>query len=293
MNGEQPPGERKADLARAAVSTYAQSSLAPGEPFSPAELEPEPGTDRDRLASLLCGLMHHADYSRVSFDDALRAARDEYRRERRERPAYLPGDPVRLRDNGVFPAVFPDVHFAGTGEVLRSRLGKPAQYEADFITYREWIPEPGLTSGPPFPAVVTSTGTITSAHQARQALIVTAAAIEVSFRRRWEQHPETLGDLRALLSALSGWTGISGDDLLARLDSEIQQIIRPPGKPGPAARRASPAAGGGQAAALSGTCFPHSVTRAAVPPAPRDDTPGHAARSPREEQPRRRAGGAS
>jgi hypothetical protein len=289
MNGEQVPSERKADLARAAVSTYMRSLLVPAEPlFSHSELEP--GPDRDRLASLLCGLMHHADSSRVSFDEALRAAREDYRR---ERAAYLPGDPVQLRDNGIFPAVFPDVHFAGTGEVLRSRPGTPAQYQVDFITYREWIPEPGLTSGPPFPAVDTSAGTITSAHQARQALIVTAAAVEVSFRRRWEQHPETLGDLRALLSALSGWTGISRDDLLVRLDSEIQHIIRPHGKPGPAARRASPAADGDQAAALSGTCFPHPVTRAAVPPEPRDDTPGHAARSPRDEEPRRRTGGVS
>ena len=36
--------------------------------------------------------MHYAGSSRVSFADALSAARDDYGR---QRAAYLPGDPVR------------------------------------------------------------------------------------------------------------------------------------------------------------------------------------------------------
>jgi hypothetical protein len=290
MTGQHMPSERKADLAATAVSRYIQSTQIPADPFNSRTSRDEQLTDRDRIASLLCGLMHHADYSRVSFDDALRAARDAYRR---ERATYITGDPVRLRDNGIISAVFPDMPIPGTGEVLRSRPGPPAQYQVDFITYRDWIPEPDLISGPPFPAVATSAGTITSAHQARQALIGTAAVIEVSFRRRWEQSTETLEDLRGLLSALSSWTGISSDDLLVRLDGEIQHIIRPHDKPGPGARRSSPAAGGDRAAALSATSFPRPVTQAAVPPELRDHTPGQAARSPQHKQPRRRTGGAS
>jgi hypothetical protein len=273
------PGERKADLAATAASRYARAAQALAGPFNPWPEPDQPLTDRDRIASLLCGLMHHADYSRVSFDAALRAAREEYRQ---ERGAYVPGDPVRLLGNGI-PDVLADVlTVSGTGEVLRSRPGDPVQYEVDFITYREWIPEPDLTSGPPFPAVTTSAGTITSAHEAREALIATAAGIEVSFRRRWPQRPQALDDLRELATALCGWTGLSTDDLFLQLHSEIQHVIRPYDTPEPA----SPAA-------LTSTCFPRPVTRAAAPPEPRDGTPERTTLSPLDQQPRRRAGGPS
>ena len=90
MTGEQTPGERKADLARTAVSIYARSAARAAAPQS-SGWEPEPGTNKDHLASQLCGLMHYADSRKVSFDDALSAARDDYLR---ERATYLPGDPV-------------------------------------------------------------------------------------------------------------------------------------------------------------------------------------------------------
>jgi hypothetical protein len=280
MTSQPIPGERKADLAGTAATRYAQSARILADPFNPWPEPDQPLTDRDRVASLLCGLMHHADYSRVSFGDALRAAREEYRQ---ERGTYVPGDAVRLRDNGVGPDALGDVFTAtGTGEVLRSRPGEPMHYEVDFITYREWIPEPDLTSGPSFPAVITSAGTITSAHEAREELVATAAGIEVSFRRRWTQRPQALDDLRELATALCGWSGISRDDLFDQLDSEIQGVIRPYDTPQPAGP-----------ASLTTTCFPHPATRAAALPEPRDGTAERTARPPLDQQPRRRAGGLS
>ena len=41
--------------------------------FLDSERETGPGTDHDRLADLLCGLMHYAERRRLSFADALAA----------------------------------------------------------------------------------------------------------------------------------------------------------------------------------------------------------------------------
>ena len=52
------------------------------------------------------------------------------------------------------------------GEVLSVRPGRLAEYEADFITSREWLPETALAPAVPFPAVATGFGTFSSAHVA-------------------------------------------------------------------------------------------------------------------------------
>lgn len=281
MNGEQLPSERKADLARAAVSNFVRSAAVPGQLFSRSEREPDAATELDRLASLLCGLMHYADSSRADFDDALNAARGNYLR---ERPAYLPGDPVRC-ETYAWSVLSPPLPPMNIGEVLRSRQGQPTEYEVDLIVDRAWIPESELTPGPQFPAVTTSGGTITCAHDARQALIATTAGIEVSFTRRWDPHQEAHDDQRALLGALSDWTGISPVGLLLSLDHEIESLIRPqPPSPVPAVARPT---------MLSAICFPYPGTRAAVPPELHHDTLGHTGRSSHDEQPRRRTCGMS
>ena len=96
MSEAQITNGRRAALALDAISTYTRMSPYEGPPedyfFLDSERETGPGTDHNRLAGLLCGLIHYPDSSRVTFADALSAARDDYLR---QRVTYLPGDPVR------------------------------------------------------------------------------------------------------------------------------------------------------------------------------------------------------
>ena len=96
MSDDQITNGRRAALALDAINTYTRMSPCEGLSedyfFLDSERETGPGTDHDCLADLLCGLMHYALSSRVSFADALSAARDDYGR---QRAACLPGDPVR------------------------------------------------------------------------------------------------------------------------------------------------------------------------------------------------------
>ena len=111
MSDDQITNGRRAALALDAISTYTRMSPYEGLPedyffFLDSERETGPGTDHDGLAGLLCGLMHYAERRRLSFADALSAARDDYSRQRartcrvtrfadERRPYHSPGHPAR------------------------------------------------------------------------------------------------------------------------------------------------------------------------------------------------------
>jgi hypothetical protein len=162
VSEDPPTNGKRAALALDAVSLYARSSPWEGSSestfFFDFERDALPGGDQDRLAALLCGLMHYAERRSLSFPGALAAARQEYAR---QRTAYLPGQSVRRagpRWRAPAPGEAPL-----TGEVIAARPGRPAQYHVDFITGREWLPETALAPAPPFPAITTSYGTLSSA----------------------------------------------------------------------------------------------------------------------------------
>jgi hypothetical protein len=104
--------------------------------------------------------------------------------------------------------------------VLRARPGNPAEYEVDFITGREWLPETSLAPATPFPAVTTGFGTFSSAHVARRCLKQAVAETERSYLEHRAPDDSCVRSLSVLLRALSGWSGLRPDSLL-RSFSEV------------------------------------------------------------------------
>ena len=222
MNDERPTNGQRAALALAAVSLYAQSSPA-GHPaeitfFFDHERDALPGGDQDRLSGLLAGLMHYAERRRLSFDDALTAARQEYRW---QRTTYVPGNSVRRTGPGGNTTA-PDDPTA-TGEVISARPGRPAEYLVDFITSREWLREPDLAPAPPFPALVTAYGAFSSAFVARHVMDQILHAAENAYHDGQPPAPDAVRDLDTILTALSGWSGIGRDTLLRSFSNIITE----------------------------------------------------------------------
>ena len=155
MSDDQITNGRRAALALDAISTYTRMSPYEGLPedyffFLDSERETGPGTDHDRLAGLLCGLMHYAERRRLSFADALADASRDYNR---QRTRYLPEEGCASRSSAP-----PRPDSAPlTGEIATARPGDHAFYLVDFITSREWVAEPDLTPAQPFPAIAAST----------------------------------------------------------------------------------------------------------------------------------------
>jgi hypothetical protein len=222
VSQEPPTNGKRAALAMDAVSLYARS--APGEGSSETtfffdfERQVQPGGDQDRLAALLCGLMHYAERRSLSFPSALAAARHDYAR---QRTTYLPGNPVR-RTGPAWRTPAPG-EAPVTGEVIAARPGHPAQYHVDFIISPEWLPETALTPASPFPQVTTSYGTFSSAFVARYCLQRVLPAIEHAYRSGQQPDGRQVTDLDTILAAMSGWSGLGKDRLLGSLSEVISE----------------------------------------------------------------------
>jgi hypothetical protein len=206
-----------------AVNAYASASPGRGTPeltfFLDFERDALPGGDQDRLSGLLCGLMHYAERRGLSFPDALSAARQEHGR---QRTTYQPGNAVRRAGSSWRTPAPGDLPL--TGEVLRARPGRPAEYEVDFITSREWLPETALAPASPFPVVITEFGTFSSAHVANRCL--ERAVDEMAHDYLDQERAPGSGlvrDIDTLLTALSGWSGLGRDTLLRPFSQAIAE----------------------------------------------------------------------
>jgi hypothetical protein len=222
MSDERPTNGQRAARAVAAVGLYAESSpvdLASEMAFFlDHERDALPGGDQDRLSGLLTGLMHYAERRGLTFEDALTAARQEFRR---QQTAYMPGNAVRCaRSRWHTPAADGQPII---GEVISARPGQPAEYLVDFMTSREWIREPELTPGPQFPAVTTAHGTLSTAYAARHLVegIIREAETAYHDDRLWGS--DAIIDLDAVLAALSGWSGLRRDTLLQTFGEVISE----------------------------------------------------------------------
>ena len=187
--------------ARETISSSSTPSRKPGQ-----------RTDHDRLAGLLCGLMHYAERRRLSFADALAARAGTTTA---SAPATCPGrgrvQVQRTTTTDSAPL---------TGEITRARPGRPPFYLVDFITSREWLAEPDLAPAEPFPATATHYGEISSAHVARDLLARTIRRIEIARENGNDPDTRDAQDLGTLLTTLCQWSGLERPTVLS-LFSEV------------------------------------------------------------------------
>ena len=215
MSDDQITNGRRAARALDAINMYARMSSSEGLPesyfFFDFEREPEEQSgDHDRLSGLVCGLMHYAERRSLSFADALTDARRQYDRQRTnyapEDGMQLAGQTQRAADAGSAPL---------TGEIVTARPGDPPVYLVEFITSREWVPEPDLAPAEPFPPIAASDGEISSAHVARYFLVRTIRRIEIA--RKNDSYPDTADaqDLDIFLTTLCEWSGLERPTVLS------------------------------------------------------------------------------
>jgi hypothetical protein len=221
MSEDQITNDRRATAALYAIGTYARIS-SPSEPVPEGllsldfEREPEERSgDQDRLSGLLNGLMHYARRRRLSFTDALTDAGKTYSR---QRTTYLSGDAVqRARQTRRRGDEIPVI-----GEVMKARPGNPPVYQVDFITSREWVPEPDLTPAQPFSATG-HLGEIPSAALTRYHLARTVRRIETACRNGTDPDPGDAQNLDTYLTALSGWSGLDRATVLGAFSTVLTE----------------------------------------------------------------------
>jgi hypothetical protein len=222
VSEDPPTNGKRAALALDAVSHYARSSpynsLSEHSFFFDFERDAMPGGDQDRLAALLCGLMHYAERRSLSFPDALTAARQEYGR---QRTTWMPGQSVRRPGpRRLAPARGQEPL---TGEVIAARPGRPAQYHVDFITSREWLPETALVPARPFPEITTSYGTFSSAFVAAFCLRRAVSEVEHDYLDNRAPDSRYTTDLDTMLTALCGWSGLDRARVLEAFSEVITE----------------------------------------------------------------------
>jgi hypothetical protein len=236
---------RRAARALDAINTYARMSSSEGLPesyfFFDFERGPEEQSgDHDHLSGLVCGLMHYAERRSLSFADALTDARRQYDRQRTN---YAPEGGVQLADQTQRAA---DAGSAPlTGEIVTARPGDPPVYLVEFITSREWVPEPDLAPARPFPPIAASDGAeICSAYVARYCMVKAIRRIEAAGKNDRSPAPADAQDLDIFLTVLCGWSGLERPVVLRSVSTVLteqdgQLLVAAPQGPHPVALAAS------------------------------------------------------
>jgi hypothetical protein len=221
MSDDEITNDRRATGAVYAVSQYTRITSG-SEPVpelilaldferEPEEREADPG----RLAGLLCGLMHYAERRGLRFDDALTDAGQAYDR---QRTTFLAGDAVQRTGPSRHGADKPPA----IGEIVRSRPGTPPVYQVDFITSRDWVPEPGLTPAQPFSATDRH-GPIPSAALTRHLLARAVRSIEADCRDGRDPYPGDIQNVDVYLTGLCGWSGLDRATVLGAFSTVVTE----------------------------------------------------------------------
>jgi hypothetical protein len=221
MSDDEITNERRATGAVYAIGQYAR--IASGSEPVPEmilsldfEREPEEREqDPDRLAGLLCGLMHYAERRGLSFDAALTDAGRAYDR---QRTTFLAGDAVQRTG----PSRHGADEVPAIGEIVRSRPGTPPVYEVDFITSRDWVPEPDLTPAQSFSATDRH-GPIPSAAVTRHLLARAVRSIEADCRAGLDPDPGDIQNVDVYLTGLSGWSGLDRATVLGAFSTVLTE----------------------------------------------------------------------
>ena len=183
----------------------------------------------DAVGSLITALCHYADRRGISFGPVLTASSDAYLSQRAsEQHAYQVGDEVRIRTGAVLAPSLATLPRLGIVAALYPSAERTQQYAIRFPGESNAMPftGPEIEPAPPFRPVRTRQGTVTSLAEAEQALVSTAARIQVSHLRKTRPARADLQDRQMLASVLGQACGLTPQEMLRQAQIKITATVQ-------------------------------------------------------------------
>jgi hypothetical protein len=183
----------------------------------------------DGVTGLLASLRHFADRHGIDFDEALTASGRAYADQRRsEEHPYHVGQEVQLRDTAVLGPSLATLPTRGVVVALYPGGLSQQTYAIRFPGEVNAMPFIGseIEPAPPFPPVWTSQGTVRSLAGAEDALIRTAARIQVHRVSGTRPDRTDIRDRRLLAAALGEICDLTPEQMLGQVDLRVTAKVR-------------------------------------------------------------------
>jgi hypothetical protein len=184
---------------------------------------------RDVVTELLTCLRHYADRHGIDFGDALTASSRAYTAQRRdEEHAYRVGQEVRLRDGVVLSPSLASLPARGVVAALYPAGLSLPTYAVRFPGEVNTMPftGPEIEPAPPFPPVRTRQGTVASLAEAEEALISTAARIQISHLNETRPARADRKDRQLLASVLGQACSLTSEEMLRQAENKITAAVQ-------------------------------------------------------------------
>jgi len=178
----------------------------------------------EAIGSLVTALCHYADRRGISFGTILTASSDAYLSQRSsEQYAYKVGDEVRIRDGAVLAPSLATLPRLGIVTALYPSADRTQQYAIRFPGELNAMPfiSSEIEPAPPFEPVRTRQGTVASLAEAEEALISTAARIQISHRRKTRPARADIKDRQILAAALGQTCSLTPREMLRQVEIQV------------------------------------------------------------------------
>ena len=184
---------------------------------------------RDAVTGLLTCLRQYVGRHSIDFSEALTASsRDCATQPGREEHAYRVGQEVQLRDRVVLSPSLACLPARGVvAAVYPGGLSLPT-YAVRFPGEVNAMPftGPEIEPAPPFPPVRTRQGTVASLAEAEEALITTAARIQVSHLNKTRPARADTKDRQLLASVLGRACGLTPEQMLRQAEIKVTAAVQ-------------------------------------------------------------------
>ncbi|MGH3226897.1 MAG: hypothetical protein ACRDPY_50840, partial [Streptosporangiaceae bacterium] len=183
----------------------------------------------EAIGSLITALCHYADRRGISFGTILTASSDAYLSQRAsEQHPYKVGDEVRIRDGAVLSPSLATLPRLGIVAALYPSAERTQQYAIRFPGELNDMPftGPEIEPAPPFQPVRTRQGTVASLAEAEEALITTAARIQISHLHKNRPARADIKDRELLASVLGQACDLNPEEMLRQAGIKVTAAVQ-------------------------------------------------------------------
>jgi hypothetical protein len=183
----------------------------------------------EAIGGLITALCHYADRRGISFGKILTASSEAYLSQRAgEQHAYKVGDEVRIRDGAVLSPSLASLPRLGIVAALYPSAERTQQYAIRFPGEVNAMPfiSSEIEPAPPFQPVRTRQGTVTSLAEAEEALISTAARIQISHLHQTPPARADIQDRQLLASVLGQACSLTPEEMLRQAGIQVTATVQ-------------------------------------------------------------------
>ena len=183
----------------------------------------------EAIGGLITALCHYADRRGISFGTILTISSDVYLSQRAsEQHPYKVGDEVRIRDGAVLAPSLATLPRLGIVAALYPSAERTQQYAIRFPGEPNAMPftGPEIEPAEPFQPVRTRQGTVASLAEAEEALITTAARIQISHLRKNRPARADIKDRELLASVLGQACDLTPQEMLRQAGIKVTAAVQ-------------------------------------------------------------------